>query len=51
VKICTTAALSPPVQQNAVGIGGELQLAFPYLAIAGGYKYFDRVLTRQSHVR
>ncbi len=30
-------ALSPPAQQNAVGLGGELQLAFPHLAIAGGY--------------
>jgi len=32
-----TAALTPPAQQNAVGIGGELQLAFPHFAIAGGY--------------
>jgi tetratricopeptide (TPR) repeat protein len=26
-----------PLQQNAVGIGGELQLIFPHLALAGGY--------------
>ena len=32
-----TAALTPPAQQNAVGIGGELQLAFPHFVIAGGY--------------
>ena len=32
-----TAALTPPAQQNSVGIGGELQLAFPHFAIAGGY--------------
>jgi cellulose synthase operon protein C len=31
----TTGA--PPPQQNAAGIGGELQLAFPHFAIAGGY--------------
>jgi cellulose synthase operon protein C len=31
------AAISPPAQQNAVGIGGEVQLAFPHLALAGGY--------------
>jgi hypothetical protein len=30
-------ATTPPAQQNAVGIGGELQLAFPHLAIAAGY--------------
>jgi tetratricopeptide (TPR) repeat protein len=33
----TIGALSPPAQQNAFGLGGELQLAFPHLAIAGGY--------------
>ncbi len=32
-----TAALAPPAQQNAVGLGGELQLAFPHFVIAGGY--------------
>ena len=26
-----------PAQQNAVGLGGEIQLAFPHLSIAGGY--------------
>jgi cellulose synthase operon protein C len=26
-----------PLQQNAAGVGGEVQLAFPDLAIAGGY--------------
>lgn len=28
---------TPPVQQNAAGVGGELQLAFPHFAVAGGY--------------
>ena len=36
-----TAALTPPAQQNAVGIGGELQLTFPHFAIAGGYTPFN----------
>jgi tetratricopeptide (TPR) repeat protein len=31
------AANNPPAQQNAFGIGGEVQLAFPHLAFAGGY--------------
>jgi len=33
----TATASTPPAQQNAVGIGGELQLAFPQLALAAGY--------------
>jgi tetratricopeptide (TPR) repeat protein len=33
----TTTNLTPPAQQNAAGLGGEIQLAFPHLAIAGGY--------------
>lgn len=33
----TTTDVTPPAQQNATGIGGELQLAFPQFAIAGGY--------------
>jgi tetratricopeptide (TPR) repeat protein len=33
----TNTANTPPAQQNAVGIGGEVQLAFPHAAIAGGY--------------
>jgi len=33
----TSTATTPPAQQNAVGIGGEVQLAFPHLALAGGY--------------
>jgi len=33
----TATATTPPAQQNSVGIGGELQLAFPHLAIAAGY--------------
>jgi tetratricopeptide (TPR) repeat protein len=32
----TTTATAPP-QQNAAGVGGELQLAFPHLALAAGY--------------
>ena len=30
-------ATAPPAQQNAVGIGGEVQMAFSHLALAGGY--------------
>jgi len=30
-----------PAQQNAVGLGGEVQLAFPHLVIAGGYTPFN----------
>ena len=33
--------LTPPAQQNSFGLGGELQLAFPHLAIAGGYTPFN----------
>jgi tetratricopeptide (TPR) repeat protein len=33
----TTTATTPPPQQNAVGVGGEVQLAFPHLALAAGY--------------
>jgi tetratricopeptide (TPR) repeat protein len=33
----TTTATTLPPQQNSGGIGGEVQLAFPHLAIAGGY--------------
>jgi hypothetical protein len=33
----TTTAADIPAQQNAVGIGGEAQLSFAHLAIAGGY--------------
>lgn len=33
----TTANPNAPPQQNASGLGGELQLAFPHFAIAGGY--------------
>ncbi len=33
----TNTATAPPAQQNAVGIGGEVQLAFPHASIAGGY--------------
>ena len=31
-----TTDTTPPAQQNAVGIGGEVQLAFPQMVIAGG---------------
>jgi tetratricopeptide (TPR) repeat protein len=31
------ASFAPPAQQNAMGIGGEVQLAFPQFAIAAGY--------------
>jgi hypothetical protein len=33
----TDPATTIPVQQNASGVGGEVQLAFPHLALAGGY--------------
>jgi tetratricopeptide (TPR) repeat protein len=32
-----TASTTPPAQQNAAGIGGEAQLTFGNLSIAGGY--------------
>ena len=41
---CTSpllSALIPPAQQNSFGLGGELQLTFPHLTIAGGYTPFD----------
>ena len=37
IGTATNTALAPPAQQNAVGVGGELQLAFPHLALAAGY--------------
>ncbi|HVN94589.1 MAG TPA: cellulose synthase subunit BcsC-related outer membrane protein [Terracidiphilus sp.] len=37
----TIGALVPPAQQNAFGLGGELQLTFPHFAIAGGSTPFD----------
>ncbi len=33
----TDADVAPPAQQNAMGTGGEVQLAFPQFAIAAGY--------------
>lgn len=33
----TTTTATPPPQQNAAGVGGEVQLAFPHLALAAGY--------------
>ncbi|MFC5864752.1 cellulose synthase subunit BcsC-related outer membrane protein [Acidicapsa dinghuensis] len=33
----TLASTTPPAQQNSAGIGGEAQLTFGNLAIAGGY--------------
>ncbi len=35
------ATLSPPAQQNAVGLGGELQLITPHLGLAGGYTPYN----------
>ena len=32
-----TTDTTPPPQQNATGLAGEVQLAFPHLALAGGY--------------
>ena len=37
----TISALVPPAQQNAFGLGGELQLTFPHFTIAGGSTPFD----------
>ncbi len=36
----TTTPATPPPQQNAAGVGGEVQLAFPHLALAVGYTPF-----------
>jgi tetratricopeptide (TPR) repeat protein len=36
VGTLTTTSTTPPAQQNAAGLGGELQLIFPHLAFAGG---------------
>ncbi len=33
----TATATTLPAQQNAVGVGGEVQLAFPQFAVAAGY--------------
>jgi tetratricopeptide (TPR) repeat protein len=33
----TTTPATPPAQQNAAGVAGEVQLAFPHLALAAGY--------------
>ena len=33
----STTTPTPPAQQNASGVGGEIQLAFPHLAVAAGY--------------
>jgi cellulose synthase operon protein C len=33
----TTTDANPPAQQNAMGVGGDFQLAFPQFAIAAGY--------------
>ena len=37
----TATNTTPPAQQNAVGIGGEVQLAFPHFAIAGGWTPYN----------
>jgi hypothetical protein len=37
----TTTNTNLPPQQNAAGLGGEVQLAFPHLVIAGGYTPFN----------
>ena len=37
----TATSTTPPAQQNAVGLGGELQIAFPHFAIAGGYTPYN----------
>jgi tetratricopeptide (TPR) repeat protein len=37
----TTTNTTLPAQQNAAGVGGEVQLAFPHLMIGGGYTPFN----------
>ena len=37
ISATTSPNSTPPPQQNASGVGGEIQLAFPTFAIAGGY--------------
>jgi tetratricopeptide (TPR) repeat protein len=37
----TTTDTTLPPQQNAAGLGGEVQLAFPHLMVAGGYTPFN----------
>jgi hypothetical protein len=37
----TTTSTTPPAQQNAVGLGGELQLVLPHLAVAGGWTPYN----------
>ena len=37
----TTTNTNLPAQQNATGLGGEVQLAFPHLLIGGGYTPFN----------
>jgi tetratricopeptide (TPR) repeat protein len=37
----TTTNTNFPAQQNAAGLGGEVQLAFPHLVIGGGYTPFN----------
>jgi hypothetical protein len=37
----TTTDTKLPAQQNAFGLGGEVQMAFPHLMIGGGYTPFN----------
>ncbi len=37
----TNTATAFPAQQNAAGLGGEVQLAFPHMVLAGGYTPFN----------
>jgi hypothetical protein len=41
----TNTNTNPPAQQNATGLGGEVQLAFPNFAIAGGYTPYGFLVT------
>jgi tetratricopeptide (TPR) repeat protein len=41
----TNTNSNPPAQQNATGLGGEVQLAFPNFAIAGGYTPYGFLVT------
>jgi tetratricopeptide (TPR) repeat protein len=42
------SSLSPPAQQNAVGLGGELQLVTPHLGLAGGYTPYNFLVSTET---
>ncbi len=44
----TTTPATPPAQQNAAGVGGEVQLAFPHLALAAGYTPYGFLVSNMT---